>query len=730
MDSQDTMTPEQSRNLLRGYLSEKLASDDNLETLAQRLGCRPFALEMAGRYFEGGFCPSVAEYGKKLDEIWNSSSMASWREKLSSPTAQDLDCMAAFGLNWQQVEDETARRVFLFAGYCMPRQAIPDLLLAEAAKPNTEARDEAVNTLVNLGLLTTDDPEAGPMIHPTLAEYARAQEGADAILLHLALRLDLEFARNIESREQADTDLESLLPHIRLIASVAAETGLVEIAASLNDHLATYLLLTKNYAEAAEVYERALKLEEQASKPDLQKMATYAKMRAVAFRYLGDVEGVRTGFEQAAALQAEHHAKLHGSPDHIFVGEIHRDAGKMLEAMGDLEGARAAFERALPIYERFLKLSDPRGSNHPAMSDLIYKLAGVLRGLEDWEGARAAYERALEIDTAVYGPEHANVAADAGGLGRVLQAQGDVEGAQAALERAVKISELAHGANHQTTATYVSWYADLFKEKKEFYMAYTLYRRALSIFQTSLPPESQTIKIAQENMQAMQQAVKEKGPKPENTPEYREQLIREGRHAELFQAFQEMLEASPDDPGLLYNVSLSAYRSGQFAEAGNYLRQLKARVPQDFRARAMLVQVYEALEKFDERDTERDELLALYSQQKANPNRPTDYCRDQFTVGDVAVQAFERFELTGDMAVRYTFYIFCAGDKEPTYTISLGSYAVTNEYMRQRGILQPDERIFHLDENRADGHRSLGFYTGEPPYDVVKSAVQDILRQT
>jgi tetratricopeptide (TPR) repeat protein len=362
MDSQDTITPDQSRGLLRGYLSEQQAGDDDLDTLAQRLGHRPFALELAGRYLASGFCPSVPEYGEKLGEIWGSSPMASWREKLSSPTAPDLNCMAAFGLNWQQVEDETARQVFLFAGYCMPHQAIPDLLLAEAAKPNTKARGEAVNTLINLGLLTMDDPKAGPVIHPTLAEYARAQEGADAILPHLVSGLALELGRKLESKEQMDTDLESLLPHIRLIASMATEAGLEMIAASLSATLGAYLLLRRDYAEAAALYERALKLEEQVSKPDLQKMATYAKMRAVAFRYLDDVEGVRAGFEQAAALQAEHHAKLHGDPDHIYVGEIHRDAGKMLEAMGDLEGARAAFERALPIYERFLELSDPRGT--------------------------------------------------------------------------------------------------------------------------------------------------------------------------------------------------------------------------------------------------------------------------------------------------------------------------------------------------------------------------------
>jgi hypothetical protein len=292
------LTPEQSHDRLRRYLPEERASDDDLETLAQRLDYRPFALELAGRYFAGGFCPSVAEYGEKLDEIWNSPAMASWREKLSSPTAQELNCMAAFALNWQQVEDETARRLFLFAGYCMPHQAIPSQLLDEAAKPNTEARDKALSSLIDLGLLEMDDPDAGPTIHPTLAEYARAQEGTDTILPHLVRGLNHELVLNLEPKEQADTDLGPLLPHIRLVASMAAETGL-ETAVSLYEYLGAYLYRTGDYAGAVEAYEWAFKLEEQARKPDLQKMVAYAKMRVRALRSLGDVEGVRAGFEHS-----------------------------------------------------------------------------------------------------------------------------------------------------------------------------------------------------------------------------------------------------------------------------------------------------------------------------------------------------------------------------------------------------------------------------------------------
>jgi tetratricopeptide (TPR) repeat protein len=218
---------------------------------------------------------------------------------------------------------------------------------------------------------------------------------------------------------------------------------------------------------------------------------------------------------------------------------------------------------------------------------------------------------------------------------------------------------------------------------------------------------------------------------PQNTPEYRVQLMQEGRHAELFEALRELLEITPDDPGLLYNVGLSAYLSGQLAEAASYWSQLKARAPQHLEVRAKLVQVYEALQDPSARDAEREGLLALYNERKADPQRPANYCRDQFTVGDWAVRALENFEFGGDMAVRYTFYVFRPGEERPAYWISLGSYAATNQYMRERGQLQPDERLFHLDEYRPGGaHRSLGFYKGEPPYDFVKRVVQDVLRQT
>ena len=225
---------------------------------------------------------------------------------------------------------------------------------------------------------------------------------------------------------------------------------------------------------------------------------------------------------------------------------------------------------------------------------------------------------------------------------------------------------------------------------------------------------------------------------PHNTPEYRQQLAQEGRHVELFQALKEVLETAPDNPNLLYNTGLSAYLSGQFAEAATYWTRLKNLVPQDFQVRAKLVQVYEALQDSSARDAERAELFALHDQLETDANKPAHYCRDQFRVGERTVLVYEHFELVGDMAVRYGFQVFRGGGQKPECTLSLGSYATTNQYMHQRSMLQPnashfhlepDERLFHLDEYRDNAHRTLAFYKNEPPYDVVKAAVQEILCQ-
>jgi RHS repeat-associated protein len=181
----DVFSPDESRAFLREYLPEERAADTDLDELAERLGHLPLALELAGRYLAHSRL-SVTDYLGKLETIWDHPSMVDWREDLGSPTGHDLSLAATFAVSWQRVTDETARRLFLLAGYCAPNQPIPCELLEQAAELETEACDGALAILAGLGLLEMDDPRAGPTIHPLLAEYARHQRGAGDALPALA----------------------------------------------------------------------------------------------------------------------------------------------------------------------------------------------------------------------------------------------------------------------------------------------------------------------------------------------------------------------------------------------------------------------------------------------------------------------------------------------------------------------------------------------------------------
>lgn len=209
----------------------------------------------------------------------------------------------------------------------------------------------------------------------------------------------------------------------------------------------------------------------------------------------------------------------------------------------------------------------------------------------------------------------------------------------------------------------------------------------------------------------------------DNTPEYREHLIRAGRLPEAYAAFQAAAAAEPDNPGLQFNAGMGAFLLHRWAEAAVYWTRVRDLLPDDYPIRARLIQLYELLADHAQRDAERAGLQALYARLKAEPGAPPCYPRDQFQVRGWRIIALEFFELTGPQAVRYRFLVHRGQEQTPAYRLSLGSYEFTNAVARAQGTLAPGERLFHLDEYRADGHAGLRFFTGEPSYDEIKGMV-------
>jgi len=349
----EVFTPEESREFLRGYLPENRAgaTDADVDGLGERLGHLPLALELAGRYLDGHPRLTVADYLERLEEVWEHPSMAGWREKLGSPTGHDLELAKTFALSWERVEEEEARRVFLLAGYCAPNQAIPCELLEQAAGLEREECDGALSVLIGSGLLEMEDAEAGPLVHPLLAEYARRVDSPGEgekpeSLPALADALGTLTYQALESGLPAR--FAPLRPHVETATRAAQEANL-EQAGMLWNNLGSHLQMVADYAGARESLERALAIDERVYGPDHPNVARDVNNLGMVLKDLGDLADAQEAYERALAIDE----RVYG-PDHPNVATDVNNLGRVLHDLGDLAGAREACERALRIWETTL----------------------------------------------------------------------------------------------------------------------------------------------------------------------------------------------------------------------------------------------------------------------------------------------------------------------------------------------------------------------------------------
>ena len=470
----ELFSPAESLDFLKRSLLKRKDNDTDLNTLSERLGHLPLALELASRYLNGHARLSVTDYLAQTKEALEHASMNAWKKDVLglTPTQHDTSLLSTFALSWLALKDETAQRMFQSAGYLAPNTAIPleifektleklsnkeitqngitkfinsitnlftkpkQEILSNSNKPDCDA---ALYILYGLGLLR--ESESQPTIHPLLAEYARGLSREDIKILEaLANRL------GTISKEALDTGLparfDSIKPHIPILAQYA-ENEKIKSAGTLWNNYGHHLWMIADHTGARANYERALRID-----PD---NATYIS-----------------------------------------------NLGAVLNDQGELDGARAAFERALKIWEANL------GTEHPQVAIGVNNLGIVMKYQGDLVGARAAYERALKIDEASFGSDHPRVAIRVNNLGAVMQAQGDLVGARAAFERALKIDEVSFGSNHPKVATRVHNLGMLFDQMGDKENAIIYEKRALEILEKIFPPEHPYILITKEHLQDLE----------------------------------------------------------------------------------------------------------------------------------------------------------------------------------------------------------------------------------
>ena len=193
--------------------------------------------------------------------------------------------------------------------------------------------------------------------------------------------------------------------------------------------------------------------------------------------------------------------------------------------------------------------------------------------------------------------------------------------------------------------------------------------------------------------------------------------------------YQSALKEAPGSPAILFNAGLAAYLSAEYGDSIQLFQELKRLQPDDWRARAKLIQAYQAAGKSAECDRERDALLELKkSAGQGELKSQKTFVRDQFVVGGRRVFASEHFALEGERALLYSFTISRPNSDElEKFRVSLGSYDATTRFMRESKQIGPEDRVYHLDYYAGGEHRTYRFYTRRPSYDEVRQSLSEIL---
>lgn len=472
----DVLEPQACRAFLRQHLTEDRATDEELDSLAHRLGHLPLALEMARRYLNHLSRLTISDFLDQMDDVAAHPAMRSWRADRGSPTGHDLDLGSTFELSWRQVDDDVARRLVLMSGYCAPGNVIPVEVFERASDCPIHACYDALDLLTGLGLLQTTNHDTGHAIHRLLAEFARHREDAPDVLDPLCGAL-AKLAQDANSTG-IPARFAPLYPHARSVAS-ASEESEVKHAVALWDNVGYYLGMIANYEEAEEACSRALALAEQVYGTDHPETATCVATLGWILQSRGDLHGALACFQRAlsidmAALESPH---VHIVRDLRNIGDIHK-------AQGDLEEAQRYIEQALQVSHNL-----PRSEGANSVAHSANSLGWLLKDRNKLLEAQVCFEEALEEAEDLMGPSHPDVATCAVNLGLIVKERGRPGRALRFFDRALEIDQAVFGPMHPTVARDLSNQGWAHKDMGDLETAQQCFERAREVMETCYGPE-------------------------------------------------------------------------------------------------------------------------------------------------------------------------------------------------------------------------------------------------
>jgi tetratricopeptide (TPR) repeat protein len=466
------------------------------ETICDRLGHLPLALELAAFYLGRHKHLSLADYLKDLESIVPSNNTDSLdaREKRSLAGYKQA-VTVALQLSFRELaKTPGAERLFFAAQQFAPESINPNLL----------------GKVANIDIATPEGAEALRFLHE-LCMCKTLKDGRlqfHHLLLHLGQKLAtrkglamlrehfifslLEFIRTSnDSMQLQAVALE--MPQIIKAAEMAISQKAWPWDFELCNEIGKYFKDRGEHAACSRWWKSAQLICE-AHQPFAEDLlVAILNNRGHVLQSQGDWAGAFTQYKQALDVCTKRFGL-----EHPEVAKNLDYLGALFEAQGNWDGALRLHQRALAIRENVL------GAAHPEVVTSLMKVGEILRSRRDYAEAFVQFQQALAILQKAYGEKHPFAITCLDNLGRLSEAQGDWTAALAYYRQALAIRRQQLGEEHPEVATSLNNIGLVLHAQQDRAGAIEHLRRALAILEKRFDLEHSDTQTVRENLASIE----------------------------------------------------------------------------------------------------------------------------------------------------------------------------------------------------------------------------------
>ena len=182
----------------------------------------------------------------------------------------------------------------------------------------------------------------------------------------------------------------------------------------------------------------------------------------------------------------------------------------------------------------------------------------------------------------------------------------------------------------------------------------------------------------------------------------------------------------------LYSAQISKaqiYSSqGKLDEAIAVFKRITLRKPGILDPYESLIQIYQLKKDKVNRDLYRDKIIKQWKLKDKN-SKGDHFVIDHFQVDNNRVIVQQRFDFSGDKAIKYMFDIYDAPTNKFWMRVTLGSYKEETEKAVKEGRIKLGEKIYHINSYQKNDQTLFGYFTKEPSYDDARDKVIAILQK-